>query len=50
MIISLPLETQLSALAWMIIGLIIYFTYSRGNSKLGNIADILPTASDFEEK
>ncbi|SHN08816.1 amino acid permease [Mucilaginibacter sp. OK098] len=50
MIISLPLETQLSALAWMIIGLIIYFTYSRGNSKLGNVSDVLPTASDFEKK
>ncbi|MCR8561449.1 amino acid permease [Mucilaginibacter sp. BJC16-A38] len=50
MILSLPLETQISALVWMIIGLIIYFGYSRGHSKLGNVADILPTATDFEKK
>jgi len=48
MIISLPSGTQLSALAWMIIGLIIYFGYSRKNSKLGSAADALPRASDFE--
>ena len=36
MIVSLPSDTQLSALAWMAFGLIIYFTYSRKNSKLGN--------------
>ncbi|ASU35768.1 amino acid permease [Mucilaginibacter xinganensis] len=50
MILSLPLETQISALVWMLIGLIIYFGYSRKHSKLGNVADILPTASDFEKK
>jgi APA family basic amino acid/polyamine antiporter len=50
MIISLPTNTQLSALAWMIIGLVIYFSYSRKNSKLGSVSDILPTASDFEKK
>jgi APA family basic amino acid/polyamine antiporter len=49
MIISLPGRTQLSALAWMIFGLIIYFAYSRKNSKLGIAADILPKASDFED-
>jgi len=48
MIISLPSGTQISALAWMIIGLIIYFGYSRKNSKLGSAADALPRASDFE--
>jgi APA family basic amino acid/polyamine antiporter len=48
MIISLPTETQLSALGWMVIGLIIYFSYSRRNSKLGSAGDILPKASDFE--
>ncbi|RYZ45133.1 MAG: amino acid permease, partial [Sphingobacteriales bacterium] len=36
MIVSLPSDTQLSALAWMAFGLIIYFAYSRKNSKLGN--------------
>jgi APA family basic amino acid/polyamine antiporter len=34
MIISLPLNTQLSALLWMFVGLIIYFTYSKSRSKL----------------
>jgi APA family basic amino acid/polyamine antiporter len=50
MIISLPTPTQLSALGWMVIGLIIYFAYSRKNSKLGSAGDILPTATDFEKK
>ncbi|HWD90080.1 MAG TPA: amino acid permease [Mucilaginibacter sp.] len=50
MIISLPGRTQLSALAWMVIGLIIYFSYSRKKSKLGTAGDILPTASDFEKQ
>jgi APA family basic amino acid/polyamine antiporter len=50
MIISLPGRTQLSALAWMIFGLIIYFSYSSKKSKLGTAGDILPTASDFEKK
>ncbi len=34
MIISLPANTQLSALAWMLFGLVIYFTYSKSRSKL----------------
>jgi len=50
MILSLPGRTQLSALAWMIVGLVIYFAYSRKNSKIGTAGDILPTASDFEKK
>jgi basic amino acid/polyamine antiporter, APA family len=33
MIISLDKTTQLTALAWMIIGLVIYFAYSRSRSK-----------------
>ncbi len=33
MIISLDSTTQLTALAWMAIGLVIYFTYSRARSK-----------------
>jgi len=49
MIVSLPTSTQLSALCWMLIGLVIYFSYSRKNSKLGSIGDVLPTASDFEK-
>ena len=34
MIISLPGETQLSSLVWMLIGLALYFSYSRKKSKL----------------
>lgn len=36
MILSLPKETQLSALGWMVIGLVVYFGYSQKNSYLGN--------------
>ncbi|MDB5137091.1 MAG: putative amino acid permease YhdG [Mucilaginibacter sp.] len=50
MIISLPGKTQLSALAWMVAGLVIYFGYSKKNSKLGTALDALPRASDFEKK
>jgi APA family basic amino acid/polyamine antiporter len=49
MIVSLDKVTQLTALAWMIIGLVIYFTYSRARSKHKH-DDIIPTASDFEKK
>lgn len=34
MIIGLPSETQLSALGWMVVGLLIYFAYGKNNSKL----------------
>lgn len=34
MIVSLPNETLLSAFVWMLIGLVVYFTYSKNNSKL----------------
>jgi len=50
MIGSLPGRTQLSALAWMVVGLIIYFSYSKTRSKLGSVGEILPTATDFEKK
>ncbi len=36
MIISLPNETLLSAFIWMVIGLLIYFAYSRFHSRLRN--------------
>jgi APA family basic amino acid/polyamine antiporter len=36
MIVSLPGPTLISAAGWMVLGLIVYFTYSRHNSKLGN--------------
>ena len=34
MIISLDINTQMIALGWMLVGLVIYFTYSRKHSKL----------------
>lgn len=48
MIVGLPTDTQISALGWMVLGLVVYFAYSKKNSKLGNPANILPTADDFE--
>jgi APA family basic amino acid/polyamine antiporter len=36
MIASLPGATQLSALGWMLIGLVVYFSYSKKHSYLGN--------------
>jgi APA family basic amino acid/polyamine antiporter len=50
MIISLDKTTQLTALGWMIIGLCIYFAYSRSHSKHKEPGQILPKASDFEKK
>ena len=50
MIIGLPRATLMSAGLWMIIGLIIYFGYSKKRSKLGSGGDILPTAVDFEKQ
>ncbi|HRP83666.1 MAG TPA: amino acid permease C-terminal domain-containing protein [Saprospiraceae bacterium] len=32
---SLPLESWFRLIAWLIIGLIIYFVYGKKNSKLG---------------
>jgi APA family basic amino acid/polyamine antiporter len=50
MIIALDLQTLTVAAIWMIVGLVIYFLYSRHHSKLRSFADILPTADDFEKK
>jgi basic amino acid/polyamine antiporter, APA family len=47
MIISLDITTKLTALAWMIIGLVIYFSYSRSRSKHKAPGEILPKAKDF---
>jgi len=48
MIIAIDIHTLQVALGWMIVGLIVYFLYSRKHSKLRNPVDILPKASDFE--
>lgn len=48
MIISLDKTTQLTALAWMLIGLVIYFAYSRMHSKHKAPGEVLPKASDFD--
>ena len=50
MIIALDIQTLTVAAIWMIVGLVIYFLYSRHHSKLKNFSDILPTADDFEKK
>jgi len=42
MIVSLPGSTLLSAFVWMLIGLAIYFGYSKMNSKLQKGNDVLP--------
>jgi len=47
MIISLDKTTQLTALGWMLIGLCIYFAYSRSRSKHKAPGEVLPKASDF---
>ncbi|HVZ55400.1 MAG TPA: amino acid permease [Chitinophagaceae bacterium] len=48
MIIALDHRTLEVAFGWMILGLIIYFSYSRRTSKLRSPGEILPKASDFE--
>jgi APA family basic amino acid/polyamine antiporter len=50
MIISLDKVTQLTAFAWMLIGLVIYFSYSRSRSKYKGPHDMFPKASNFENK
>lgn len=50
MIISLDARTQLVALAWMAVGLVIYFAYSRSRSKHKGPGEILPKASNFQSK
>ncbi len=49
MIIALDYQTLKVAFAWMLLGLVVYFGYSRKRSKLFNPSDILPKASDFEK-
>ncbi|PWT77304.1 MAG: amino acid permease [Bacteroidetes bacterium] len=48
MIVGLPGTTQLSALGWMLIGLIIYFGYSKSRSKLGSRGKVVQKSSVLE--
>lgn len=48
MIIAIEVRTLLVAAVWMILGLLVYFGYSRKNSTLRASGDMLPKASDFE--
>jgi APA family basic amino acid/polyamine antiporter len=47
MIVAIDIRTLKFALVWMLIGLVVYFAYSRKKSKLENPGEILPKASDF---
>lgn len=50
MIIGLDEQTLKVAFAWMAVGLVVYFVYSKKNSRLRQYGDILPKASDFEKR
>jgi len=50
MIVSLDKVTQITALGWMLVGLVIYFSYSRHYSKHKAPGEFLPKASDFNKK
>lgn len=47
MIVGLPNSTLLSALGWMVVGLLIYFGYGVARSKLASPSDTLPKSKDF---
>jgi APA family basic amino acid/polyamine antiporter len=49
MIVAIDQRTLLVAFIWMLVGLVVYFLYSKNHSKLRNPAEILPHASDFEK-
>jgi basic amino acid/polyamine antiporter, APA family len=48
MIVALDKWTLIVAFIWMIIGLLVYFAYSRSRSNLNKPGDILPTAEKFQ--
>ena len=50
MIVAIDIKTLQFAFLWMIIGLLVYFGYSRKRSKLHSPGQILPKATDFESK
>jgi APA family basic amino acid/polyamine antiporter len=47
MIVAIDARTLQFAFVWMILGLLVYFGYSRQRSKLHSPGEILPKASDF---
>jgi APA family basic amino acid/polyamine antiporter len=50
MIVAIDSRTLQFAFLWMILGLLVYFGYSRKRSKLHSPGEILPKATDFESK
>lgn len=48
MIVAIDVRTLQFALIWMILGLLVYFGYSRKQSKLHSPGEILPKARDFQ--
>lgn len=48
MIAAIDPRTLKFAAIWMLVGLVVYFVYSRHHSKLKRFGNILPEASDFE--
>jgi APA family basic amino acid/polyamine antiporter len=49
MIVALDAQTLKVAFIWMLVGLVVYFLYSRKHSKLRNPSEILTKAKDFEK-
>ena len=50
MIVAIDSRTLQFAFLWMVLGLLVYFGYSRKRSKLHSPGEILPKATDFESK
>lgn len=50
MIVAIDSRTLMVAGVWMVIGLVVYFLYSRHHSHLRAPGEILPKASDFESR
>lgn len=48
MIVAIDIRTLKFAVVWMVIGLVVYFAYSRKRSKLHSPGSHLPKASDFQ--
>jgi APA family basic amino acid/polyamine antiporter len=48
MIVAIDTRTLQFAFIWMLVGLLVYFGYSRKQSKLHSPGEILPKAKDFQ--